>query len=217
VKAICREIVARGLHRHLRFGLPNGIRADIDDEAMFDLMRQAGFYFVNVAIESGDQAVLDQLGKRLDLGRVPHTVNLLVDKGFRVGILFMMGLPFDTPESLEKTSRLAASLPAHHAYISIVTPFPGTQLHELVSRTGPNVRYEDEQHLSYDREGSRFASATLSDAFLRRSLHRAYRRFYLNPWRIWHVIRTVLRQGAWASDFSFMLKNGVRLLFTGHR
>jgi radical SAM superfamily enzyme YgiQ (UPF0313 family) len=217
VKAICREIIARGLHRHLRFGLPNGIRADIVDEAMFDLMRQAGFYFVNVAIESGEQAVIDQLGKSLDLGRVSHTVDLLVGKGFRVGILFMMGLPFDTPESIEKTSRLAASLPAHHAYISLVTPFPGTRLYELACHEGPNVRYEEERHLSYDREGQRFASSKLSDAYIRRSLHRAYRRFYLNPWRVWHIVRTVLRQGAWGSDFYFMFKNGARLLFMGHR
>lgn len=217
VKAICREIIARGLHRHLRFGLPNGIRADIVDEEMFELMRQAGFYFINVGIESADQQVIDQLGKALDLAKVAPMVNLLVRKKFRVGLLFMMGLPFETPETLERISRFAASLPAHHAYISIVTPFPGTKLYELALAEGEPVRYEDERGLSFDQAGKRFTTAALPEATIRRCLHRAYRRFYLNPWRIWHIVRTVLRQGAWVSDFSFMLKNGLRILFMGHR
>jgi radical SAM superfamily enzyme YgiQ (UPF0313 family) len=217
VKAICREIVARGLHRHLRLALPNGIRADIRDEEMFDLMRQAGFYFVNVAVESGDQAVIAQLGKELDLAQVPRTVEMLVAKGFRVGVLFMMGLPFDTPETLRKTARLAAALPAHHAYISIVTPFPGTGLHELARAEGEVVPYEQERGLSFDRTGSRFPSGRLSDAEIRRHLRAAYWRFYMSPRRIWRLIRTILCQGAWASDAAFMIRCGLRILIAGHR
>lgn len=213
VKKICGGIIERKLNSHIRFAVPGGIRADINDEEMFELMRQAGFYYVSVAIESGDQKTIERIGKKLDLEKVPQTVNTLYKKGFRIGLFFMMGFPFDTPESLNKTVEFAASLPAHHAHFFMVTPLPGTKLYEMI----PFVERYDKKLISYDKEDLRFNNQQLPHKVIMRYHHLAYRRFYGSPRRIFRIICALWKEGILLNDLCLLLKNGIRILICGHR
>ncbi|MEA2012442.1 MAG: radical SAM protein [Verrucomicrobiota bacterium] len=216
-KKICSEIINKKLNEDLRFALPSGIRADIYDEEMFTLMHKAGFYFLNVGIESADQEVLNKLKKDLDISKVKKTVETLCAMKFRVGLLFMMGLPFDTKESLNKTIDFAVSLPAHHAFISIVTPLSGTPLFEMVKNKMKRKTHYEDSFIGYDIEEERFVNENLPYEILLQSHHKAYRRFYANPKRIYRIIKTILKEGFTFNDFLFMLKCGFKILSTGHR
>ncbi|NOY76021.1 MAG: B12-binding domain-containing radical SAM protein [Kiritimatiellaeota bacterium] len=217
-KDICRGIVERGLNEKLRFALPNGIRADINDDELFNLMRKANFYFAIVAVESADQNVIDSLEKDLDLRKVEATVNSLVEKGFRVGLFFMMGLPFDTIETLRKNAVFAASLPAHHAYFFRVTPFPGTKLYEM-SQTAENTTSEAylTDFINYDRPSGRSANANIPPRVLTFHIWRAHLMFYATRWRVFRILGKFIVEGNMASNLRFLFKCGIRLLFTCHR
>ncbi|MCK5844127.1 MAG: radical SAM protein, partial [Victivallales bacterium] len=190
----------------------------ICDEELFDLMRAANFYFAVVAVESADQNVIDTLEKKLDLRKVEGTVNSLVEKGFRVGLFFMMGLPFDTVDTLRKNARFAASLPAHHAYFWRVTPFPGTKLYDM-SETADNSNSDAymEDFINFDRPSGRSANASIRPCLLSYHIWRAHLIFYFTLWRPFRILGKLIVEGSLASDFSFLIKCAVRLLFTGHR
>ncbi|HBC89734.1 MAG TPA: hypothetical protein DCZ94_22575 [Lentisphaeria bacterium] len=217
VKKICNGILKKGLEKKLRFVLPNGIRADIYDNEMFDMMKRAGFYLVGVAVESGDQQVIDKIGKGLNLGKVPEFVRKLDEKGFRIALFFMMGFPFETLASIRKTIEFASSLPGHHVYFFIVTPLPGTELFEMVKEKHGLARKYEIQTVDYEEDVKRFDVPEISNEELT-SLHRlAYRKFYLDPKRILSISKALIRDGGWFYDTSFIIKNFFNMIFSGHR
>jgi radical SAM superfamily enzyme YgiQ (UPF0313 family) len=216
-KEICRAIIAKGIHKKARFVLPNGIRADICDEEMFDLMREANFQVVIIAIESADQKVIDKLQKGLDLEKVRKTVNMVVDKGFRVGLFFMMGLPFDTTESLKKTANFAASLPAHHVFFWKVTPFPGTKLYDITIGTNEHSTDYTSGYVDYESKGKRFDHPNLTQFQLTYYMRIAYIKFYGNPIRLFRILKKMSEQKVLLSDLKLLLRCGINLLFTGRR
>ena len=216
-KEICRAIIAKGIHKKARFVLPNGIRADICDEEMFDLMRAANFQVLIIAIESADQQVINQLKKGLDLDKVRKTVDMVVNKGFRVGLFFMMGLPFDTVESLQKSVEFAASLPAHHVFFWRVTPFPGTKLYDMAAADAGIVTDYTSHYIDYESQGKRFKHPYLSELQLWLYMRLGYLKFYGNPVRIFRILKKLKEEKILIHDFILFVKCGIRLLLTGRR
>ena len=216
-KDICRAIIAKGLNKKVRFVLPNGIRADICDEEMFDLMREANFQVLIIAIESADQKVIDKLKKGLDLEKVRKTVDMVVNKGFRVGLFFMMGLPFDTVESLRKSVGFAASLPAHHVFFWRVTPFPGTKLYDMALEEVDDVTDYSSGYIDYESQGKRFKHPNLSEFQIKLYMRLGYLKFYGNPIRIFRILRKLKEEKLLLHDFILFMKCGIRLLLTGRR
>lgn len=214
VKNFCEAIIRKGWN--LRMTLPNGIRADINDSEMFKLMRKAGFYYVNLAVESADQTVIDTLGKKLDLEKVNDTLKTLDSYGFRIGLLFMMGMPFDTPETLRKTVEFAASTPAHHAHFFVVTPFPGTKLYDMSVAAGKGTIDYTKDFISFDRQNERFLNPQLSNEELRHYHRMAYRKFY-TPARILKIFSAMKAEKSIGADLNFLLNCGLNILLKGHR
>jgi magnesium-protoporphyrin IX monomethyl ester (oxidative) cyclase len=213
VKELCRSIINRK-YKKLRFALPGGIRADINDREMFKLMREAGFYTVIVAVESGVQRIIDSLGKRLDLKKVKPTVDTLKELGFRVGAFFMLGTPYDNSETMRKTIDFARKLKVHHAYFFITIPFPGTKLYDLVKEEG---RFLQDMRLcsrAYDEGKAVYEFGQLKAEDVNRIFKNAYREFYFRPDQIWRTATKLLQDPA---SLFYMLQQGWRLLTRGVR
>lgn len=138
VKNICKAIIKLG-HRSLRFSALD-MRADVCDAEMFKLMKRAGFYFVRFGIESGSQEVLNKTNKNLELSKVKQTIILARKAGLRVGGYFMLGLPFDTIETMQKTIDFAKTLSLDRVSMGIATPFPGTKFYDMVRQNGKFLR-----------------------------------------------------------------------------
>lgn len=213
VKRLCEAIIKKR-YKRLRFAIPAGIRADINDEEMFKLMREAGFYFVIVAVESGVQKVVDGLGKRLNLEKVKDTINTLRKLNFRTGVFFMLGTPFDNLNTMQKTIDFAKQLKVHHAYFFITTPFPGTKLYELIKNKGRFLK--DPTYLScvYDEGKPVFEIDELKAEDVEKMFKRAYREFYLRPSQIARVIKGIIKD---PPELVLLFKQGSRILFKGRR
>jgi len=213
VKELCRSIINRK-YKKLRFALPGGIRADINDREMFKLMREAGFYTVIVAVESGVQRIIDSLGKRLDLKKVKPTVDTLKELGFRVGAFFMLGTPYDNSETMRKTIDFARKLKVHHAYFFITIPFPGTKLYDLVKAEG---RFLQDMRLcsrAYDEGKAVYEFGQLKAEDVNRIFKNAYREFYFRPDQIWRTAIKLLQD---RDSLFYMFQQGWRLLTRGVR
>lgn len=213
VKEMCRRIIRKGYQR-LRFAIPAGIRADVYDREMFVLMRRAGFYAVIVAVESGSQKVIDGLGKRLDVRKVPVIVDTLRELGFKIGAFFMLGTPHDNRETMQETLNFAKKLKIHHVFFFITIPFPGTKLYAMVEQNGRFLQDMRACGCVYDAGKAVFEMGELTAKDVEDIFKRAYREFYFRPAQL---CRSVLKAMEDPGSLVHMVRQGLRILYKGRR
>ncbi len=130
--AICKEMVKRKLN--LPWSLPNGIRANSLNEEVVSWMKKAGLKYTGLGIESGNQKILDQIGKQQTLEEVRNAVKLLKKYKITTVGFFMFGLPNDTLETMKDTVQFAKELDLDYCSISMTTPYPGTRLYDQINK-----------------------------------------------------------------------------------
>ncbi|MBU2488418.1 MAG: B12-binding domain-containing radical SAM protein [Proteobacteria bacterium] len=158
----------------------NGMRSDLLDEPMLDLVRDAGGYNLAFAVESGSPRVQKIIKKGLDLERVRDMISAAVSKGLFANGLFILGFPTETAEEMEQTIEFACKSKLHGAMFFYLNPFPGTEVGEMAEKMGRQVD-------SYNFFSMHANLSAVPDEVLYRMSRRAYRRFYLNPGRMARV------------------------------
>lgn len=135
---ICSDMVKRDYN--LTWSTPNGIRADIIDAELVQMMARSGCKRVFVAPESGDQRVLTEIiGKSMDLAKVEEAVRLFTQYGITVDGSFVIGSIGETKKEIWKTIRYALKLKRlglATAGFHIATPLYGTRLYEEAKTKG---------------------------------------------------------------------------------
>jgi len=117
---------------NLVWSTPQGIALWALDEEVLRKMKESGCYEITLGIESGDQEVLnDIIKKRLKLEKVEPLVKAARKLGLITKGYFVVGLPGETKEQMQKTFDFARKLKLDAAGIFIATPLPGTELYRL--------------------------------------------------------------------------------------
>lgn len=105
-------------------------RAGLIDNELARRMRAAGCEFCNVGVESGDEATLRRIKKGVTIPKIKDTRRIMKEAGISFNAFFMIGFPWEAKDEVEKTVSLMRELQPDLAYLSIVTPYPGTELYE---------------------------------------------------------------------------------------
>lgn len=115
----------------IRFYVRNGIRADSIDKELLELMKAAGFQDIVIAPESGSQRTLDVIiGKKMRLEDCTRAVKLAHLVHLGIGLFFVIGFPEETWGDIAVTiayAHLLMKLGANGPWISLASPYPGTQ------------------------------------------------------------------------------------------
>jgi radical SAM superfamily enzyme YgiQ (UPF0313 family) len=164
----------------IRWSCPNGIRVDRADPEMLAKMRRAGCYRVALGIESGNQAVLDSIGKKITLEKIRETVANCRKAGIKTMGFFMLGNLGETRETMEQTVEFAVQLGTDYAQFLIAIPYPGTRLYDEIVKSGKLYITDWDQYGQY--EGSAcFEHGSLTPGLLSEMHQWAARRYYWNP------------------------------------
>ncbi len=95
-------------------------------------MKKSGCYRLFLAIESGNQFVLDHIIKKgLSLEKVKAVNSILKEFGIEVNGCFVIGLPGETKEHILDTIDFAKRLDLDTVGFSIATPYPGSELYDI--------------------------------------------------------------------------------------
>ena len=184
-------------------------RVDRIDQESLQQMQRAGCREIHYGIESGNQEMIDKIGKQITLSQVRQAVTWTRQAGIMVKGYFMLGLPGDTEETMEQTISFAEELDLDEAMFSLTTPFPGTRLWEDLCARHPGTEYNaDFTHAyyynSYSEElepfmnlsevtDSRLAQLVrvANDRFWEGKRRRKYVRGLGRPWGtwVWHLSR----------------------------
>lgn len=126
VEGICREII----RRKLSLNIWAYARVDTVKDNLVPLLREAGFSWLALGIESGNSKVRRNAGKGVAQDEVFATVGKLRDGGVNVIGNFIFGLPGDDLESMQETLDLALELRCDFANFYCTMAYPGSSLYD---------------------------------------------------------------------------------------
>lgn len=198
---LCNAIIESGL----KITWSANTRADTADLEMAKIMYKSGCRLVSIGVESGSQEVLDKIGKKIKLDDVRRTVSIFKKAKIRIYNYFVIGLPFETEETAEKTIRFAIELNSDFISFYTATPLPGSRFYDYAK-----------EHNLFDSETS-FENAYYYPAVNTHTLTRervfelhksAIKRFYLRPM---YILKMLLKIRSFAEIKSYFTA-GINLL-----
>ncbi|MFC1888876.1 B12-binding domain-containing radical SAM protein [Thermodesulfobacteriota bacterium] len=182
-KTICRRIIEDNLDLVLAF--PNGLRADLMDDELIDLLHRAGARRIAYAVESGSPRVQGMIEKRLDLAKVSDIVAKTAKRGILVKGFFMMGFPTETLEEMRQTIVFARNHAFDVVNFSRVIPTKGTRIYEMAKSIGLKTDHDYDQYV-YDYSDINLSS--VDDRTFERTIRRAYLSFMSRPRRLFRLL-----------------------------
>jgi radical SAM superfamily enzyme YgiQ (UPF0313 family) len=177
-----------------RFRLPWTTNSRIDlDLTTLERMRKAGCRSLCVGFESGDQKVLETMGK----GITREAMSSFMANAGKAGILvhgcFMVGFPGETREQIQKTIDLAVSLGPDTVQFYPVMVYPGTEAFRDYQERGWITAGSFAQWLTPEGHHTCMVrNETLSPEDLAGLCDEARRRFYLRPGYLLRKLRQIL-------------------------
>lgn len=184
-KRIAQGIIDNNLSLDISF--PNGLRADRMDEELIDLLKNAGTYRINYAVETASPRLQKLIKKNLDLDRTRQVIDYTSKKGILTFGFFMLGFPTETEDEMRLTVDYALKSSFHTAYFFYVNPFPGTELAAKYLPESSTVDETDEMAY-FDLKVN---LSEVPDSTLRKINKDAYKNFYFSPRRMWRTFRVV--------------------------
>jgi len=185
--ALAKELIRRGN----RLPFTANSRADVSYETL-ECLKKAGLRLLCVGFESGDQAMLDAMGKRIKVEQFYRFRQAARRAGVLVHGCFMAGSPGETRESLERTLKLAKRLNPDTAQFFPLMVYPGTEAYEWARRNGHLDAQDFREWLTPDGLYRTIVNqAELSAKDIATWCDYARRSFYLRPGYIVSKVRQI--------------------------
>lgn len=184
---------ARAIARKLK---PLGItwscnaRANVSRETLI-LLKECGLRLLTVGFESSSQKILNNIKKGITVEGAKKFMHAARELGILVHGAFILGLPGETQDSIEQTMRYALELDPYSIQVSLLAPYPGTEVYargmqeKWIVGEGERLVRDGIQEavLNYD---------TLPREYIFEAVERFYRRFYLRPGPILGILKEML-------------------------
>jgi radical SAM superfamily enzyme YgiQ (UPF0313 family) len=149
-----------------------------------------------VGYESGNQRILNNIkkGLRLDVAR-EFTRNARA-LGIAIHGTFILGLPGETPETIQETIRFACEIEPDTVQASLAAPYPGTELYRQAQEQGwlPPSSAELVNRDGVQLAALHYPGLTQTEMF--ESVEAFYRRFYFRPRKVVAMVGGMLRDPA---------------------
>ena len=156
-------------------------------------LKQAGLKRTAFGVETGDEQMIVKIDKHIDHDTIRQAFKNAKAAGIETIGFFIIGLPGDTRETMQKTIDFAIELDPMIANFSMMTPYPGTIVYEQVKRNGRFLVQDWEDYVFFDQK-ARYEMGDLTAELMEEMYRKAYRQFY---WRPKYVMRAMSRKDFW--------------------
>ncbi len=178
---------------HVPWIFVNGIRANLATVDLLAKMKAAGLKRTAFGVETGDPDMLVSIDKRIDHDTIRQAFKNAKEAGVETIGFFIIGLPGDTRESMQRTIDFAIELDPLIANFSMMTPYPGTKVYEIIRQQG-RLLIEDWEDYVFFEQKARYEMGEMTAELVEEMYRRAYRQFYLRPKPI---LRRLGSKGFW--------------------
>ncbi len=178
---------------HVPWIFVNGIRANLADYDLLVKLKKAGLKRTAFGVETGDEQMIIKIDKHVDHDTIRQAFKNAKAAGIETIGFFIIGLPGDTRETMQKTIDFAIELDPMIANFSMMTPYPGTIVYEQVKKHGRFLVQDWEDYVFFDTK-ARYEMGDLTAELMEEMYRKAYRQFY---WRPKYILRAVSRKDFW--------------------
>ncbi len=158
------------------------------------IMRENGLRLLLVGYESGNQQILNNIKQGVRVDRARQFTKDCRSLGITIHGTFIVGLPGETRETIERTIEYAREINPHSIQVSIAAPYPGTALYEQAKREGW-LPADDDVDLVNERGVQMsvldYPGLTRTEIF--DSVDEFYKRFYFRAGKIAEMSAEMLR------------------------
>jgi anaerobic magnesium-protoporphyrin IX monomethyl ester cyclase len=194
-------------------------RVDAVSRELLLKMKKSGCTRINFGVESGNEETLRRIKKGITKEEIAKAFGMARETGIYTGAYVMIGFPWETREHILETVRFSTGIRPNAIILSIVTPYPGTELYDMSNDLGllpSDMQYEYLLHQNPSIVPAAMSKEEFSET-CREMLQvvEAYnRKQKLHQLAdVTYVIRTLKRYG---KSPGMLLKIGRRLARTAH-
>jgi radical SAM superfamily enzyme YgiQ (UPF0313 family) len=179
---ICEEMKNR------KIGIPWDCQTRVStiSKELLVKMREANCQQVFFGVESGCQKILDAVNKGTTVEQNKAAIKLAKKAGLFVAVSVMVGYPGETPDMLKQTIDLLRETEPDDAYICVATPYPGTDLRNLIEDMGWNISNDWKR---YDTTAPVFDNPNLSTEDVIKIRSKFYDSFYSPKYVLRHMFK----------------------------
>lgn len=186
-------------------------RANCDFDTL-RIMRDAGLHHVIVGYESGDEQILRNIRKGVTLAQAQEFTRNCKLLGLTIHGCFIVGLPGETRATIRKSIDYARRLDLDSIQVSLVSPYPGTELYEQCQREGWLI--SDTYIDSAGHQRGVVGYPHLSSGELFDAVALFHRKFFFRPR---YIVRSVWKMATDGEERRKLLKAGREFLAYSHK
>jgi hopanoid biosynthesis associated radical SAM protein HpnJ len=153
-------------------------------------MADAGARLFIVGFESGDDQVLKNIKKGATVEQGRRFARNCKQLGIRIHGDFIIGLPGETKDTIQRTMDFARELDTETIQVSLAHAYPGTELYEYVHKQG--FLTTGAMTDSGGHQVPHIAYPELSRAEMMAAVNRFYDSYYFRPRVVWRILREAL-------------------------
>jgi len=176
VEKFCDLMIEKKLNKTISWRCSNGIRVDKINPPLLKKMKEAGCYIVSLGIESGNEQILKNMRKNINLEQVRKAVKWCREAGIETRGLFMFGNLGEDEKTMQDTINFAKLLDLDTATFHITIPFPNTDYWKIIKKEGEIYPKSYRDYIAYGNVI--FRHDKLNGEMLLRMQKKAYREFY---------------------------------------
>ncbi len=167
-------------------------RANLDYDTISSF-KDSGLRLFLVGYESGNADILTRIKKGVTMDEMRRFTKACHQANVVIHGTFILGLPVETKESIQRTIDFAKELDVFSLQVSLAAPYPGTELYEMARQNGWFAKKDKTDIVHTDG----FQQSTLEYPELSRdeifeAVDRFYREYYLRPGPILRIVKTML-------------------------
>jgi len=162
-------------------------RVDNVDQELLREMKRAGCHYIKYGVESGSQEILDRMKKGITIEKARKAFKLTRKTGIKTQAFFLLGLPWETRETMRETMEFAKELKPDSAQFAIVIPHPGTELYDICLEKGW-LKYDSWE--DFNCRKALIETENFSAEDIEKYRIEAYKKFYFRPG---YILRTTLK------------------------
>jgi hopanoid biosynthesis associated radical SAM protein HpnJ len=183
------EAIARGLGR-LGVTWSCNAKANVPRSSL-KVFAENGLRLLVVGYESGNQAILNAVRKGIRLDGAREFTRHARSLGIVIHGTFILGLPGETRETIQRTIEFAREIDPHTVQVSLAAPYPGTELHRQAQQQGWLSAEELVDGIGMQRSALGYPHLPPREIFA--AVETFYRRFYFRPRKIMAIGREMVR------------------------
>src|SRR5438067_2664369 len=155
-------------------------------------MKEAGCRLMIVGFESGDPQILKNIKKGAtverarDFARDAHKLGLIIHGDF------ILGLPGETKETIERTIQFAKELDCETIQVSLAHAYPGTELYDYAKQNG-FILHEKAMADDGGHQLAMIEYPNLPRDYALDAVHRFYDEYYFRPRAIWRIVKRAMK------------------------